>query len=259
MADERNKNKNRGVDDAGIRLAPTPIRNSDYHVLPSIRQEFVIEPTMQIDEPKDSQKLDYSTADDFQPKVKDKSKKWKRKKRGKNIVVGSIMLVVTILVVLPYILAVAGQTINMPFKYVPEELNAIGGVVNAIKTSVANGWRGAEVNSAWLYAVPSLVLCLGLFFVAINGIKSLFSIFGAVKPQRYMVCSAIYLVCVLAVLVLYLIGVNAIGVAQINFVTDVIKSYSTSELFALIVIALGNLLVSIVCTMVNRDKLGYIR
>ncbi|MBO4554733.1 MAG: hypothetical protein J5713_03030 [Clostridia bacterium] len=258
MADERNKNKYRNVDDAGIRLAPTPIRNSDYHVLPSIRQEFVIEPSMQIDEPKDAPKLDYSTADDFQPKVKDKSKKWKRTKRGKNIVFGVIMLVITILIVLPYILAVAGQTVGMPFKYVPEELNAIGGIVNAIKTSIANRWAGPEVNSAWLHAVPSLVLCVGLFFVVINGIKSLFAILGAVKPVRYMVCSAIYLVCVLAVLVLYLIGVNAIGVSQINFVEDVIKSCSTSEIFALTVLALGNLFVSIICTLFNKDKLGYI-
>ena len=73
-----------------------------------------------------------------------------------------------------------------------------------------------------------------------------------------MVCSAIYLVCVLAVLVLFLIGVNAIGVPQINFVEDVIKSCSTSEIFALTVLALGNLLVSIVCTLFNKDKLGYI-
>ena len=128
MADERNKNKNRNVDDAGIRLAPTPIRNSDYHVLPSIRQEFVIEPTMHIDEPKDEMKTEYSTADDFQPKVKDKSKKWKRTKRGKNIVFGFIMLAVTIVVVLPYILSVAGTRPSLPFKYVPEELNAIGGI-----------------------------------------------------------------------------------------------------------------------------------
>lgn len=259
MADERNKNKNRSVDDAGIRLAPTPIRNSDYHVLPSIRQEYVIEPSMQIDEPKDSPKLDYSTEDDFQPKIKDKSKKWKRRKRGKNILFGAIMLAATVFVLLPFILAAAGQSLSLPFKYVPEELNAIGDVINAIDVSIDNGWSGAEVNSAWLYAVPSLVLVLGILFLLLNGIKSLFAIFGAVKPVRYMVPAVSYLVCVLAVLVLYLIGVDAIGVSRIDFVEDVIKSYQTSELFALVVIALGNLLVAILCTLLNKDKLGYIK
>ena len=259
MADERNKNKNRNVDDAGIRLAPTPIRSSDYHVLPSIRQEFVIEPTMHIDETKDEMKTEYSTADDFQPKVKDKSKKWKRTKRGKNIVFGFIMLAVTVVVVLPYILSVAGTRPNLPFKYVPEELNAIGVIVNAIKASIAEGWKGAAVKSAWFHAVPSLVLALGLVFLAFNVIKSLFALLGAVKPVRYVVNSVAYLVCVLTVLVLYLIGVNTLGVPQINFVQDIVKGYKSSELFALIVFALGNLLVAIICTYANKDKLGYIR
>ena len=258
MADERNKNKNRNVDDAGIRLAPTPIRNSDYHVLPSIRQEFVIEPTMQIDEPKDEMPTEYSTVDDFQPKVKDKSKRWKRTKRGKNIVFGVIMLIATMCVFLPFILAATGTTVKLPLKFVPEKLNAIGVVVDAIRTSIAKGWTSQEAKSAWLTSVPSLVLILGLVFIAFNLFKSICALLGAVKPVKYVFNSLTYLICVFAVLVLYLIGVNAIGVEPINFVRDFFKGFRTSELFAMIVLAVGNLIIAIICTYANKDRLGYI-
>ena len=258
MADERNQNQNRNVDEAGIRLAPVPIKGSDYYVLPSIRQEFVLEPALKIDEPNEVQS-EFSTADDFQPKVKDRSKKWKRVKRGKNILFGVIMLVCSMLVVLPYILAAAGQTVGMPFKYVPEELNAIGNLIKAFQASAEYGWQGAEVQAVWLGCIPSLVLLIGLIFVVVNIIKSLFAIIGAVRPVRYIVPSVIYLVTTLVVLVFYLIGINALGIEQINILDDFILAYSTSELFAIVVVALVNLIISLVCTFVNRDKLGYIR
>ncbi|MBR4801107.1 MAG: hypothetical protein IK048_05530 [Clostridia bacterium] len=259
MADERNKNKNRLVDDAGIRLAPTPIRNSDYHVLPSIRQEFVLEPSLQIDEPKDELSHEVSTADDFQPKVKDKSKKWKRQKRGKNIVFGAIMLVFSVIVVLPYILAVAGQNVNLPIKYVPQELNAIGNLIEAFKASAGYGWQGAELKTIWLQTVPSLVLVFGLVFLLFNVIKSFAALLGAVRPVKYATNAVIYLVCVLTVFVFYLIGVNMFAIEQINIMDDFLLAYSTSELFALVVLAVANLIVSALCTLLNKDKLGYIR
>lgn len=259
MADERTRIKNRNVDDAGMRLAPTPIRNSDYHVLPSIRQEYVLEPSLHIDEPKEDLTSEFSTADDFQPKVKDMSKKWKRRKRGKNIIFGAIMLIATLLVVLPYILAAAGQTINLPLKYVPQDLNAIGNLIEAFKLTAANGWTGPELKDIWVSVIPSLVLTLGIIFLAFNLLKSLFALLGAVKPVKYMANAFIYLVCVLIILVFYLIGVNAFGIDQINFVNDFIKAYSTSELFCLVIIAIANVLVSTICTLLNKDKLGYIR
>ena len=259
MADERTKNKNRNLDDDGVRLAPAPIRNSDYHVLPSIRQEFVFEPSLHIDEPKDAPQNDISTEDDFQPKIKDRSKKWKRQKRGKNIIFGAIMLACTIIVVLPYIFAAAGLNFKLPFKYIPKDLNAIGNIISAFKETASYGWKGAEVKTIWLHAVPSMVLLVGILFLAFNLIKSIFALLGGVKPVKYLANSIIYLVCVLTVLVFYLIGVNAFGIEQINFVQDFIKAYSTSELFCLVVIGVANVIVSAVCTLANRDKLGYIR
>ncbi|MBQ3754700.1 MAG: hypothetical protein II867_00870 [Clostridia bacterium] len=258
MADEKIKNKNRLVDSNGIRLAPTPIRNSDYHVLPSVRQEFVLEPSLQIDEPRDEISHEVSTTNDFQPKVKDKNKKWKRQKRGKNIVFGAIMIVFTVIVVLPYILAAIGQEVSLPIKYVPTELNAIGNVIDAFKVSAENGWASGAVKEIWLDAVPSLVLCFGLLFLVFNAIKSLCALLGAVRPVKYIANAIVYLVCVLTVLVIYLMGVNLFSVAQIDFMDDFLRAYSTSELFALVVLAIANVIVSMICTLINKDKLGYI-
>ena len=56
MADEKFKIKNRGVDDADIRLAPTPIHNSSCHVMPTIKQEFVITPRIEVEEQEDNEK-----------------------------------------------------------------------------------------------------------------------------------------------------------------------------------------------------------
>ena len=48
--DVRNRN-NRHVDDAGIRLAPPPMHSAAYHVMPSVVQEYVIQPHIEIEQP----------------------------------------------------------------------------------------------------------------------------------------------------------------------------------------------------------------
>lgn len=105
MADKFNKNKNRSVDDAGIRLAPPPINNAAYHVMPTVMQEYVIEPTIVNKETPDSDSRRIgSTVDDVQPKREEVNKKWKRGKRAKNMASGIIALVASVAVLLPYVL-----------------------------------------------------------------------------------------------------------------------------------------------------------
>ena len=78
------------------------------------------------------------------------------------------------------------------------------------------------------------------------------------RPVKYIANAIVYLVCVLTVLVIYLMGVNLFSVAPIDFMNDFLRAYATSELFALVVLALANVVVSMVCTLINKDKLGYI-
>lgn len=109
MADKFNKNKNRSVDDAGIRLAPPPINNAAYHVMPTVMQEYVIEPTIVNKETPDSDsRRIVSTVDDVQPKREEVNKKWKRGKRAKNMASGIIALVASVAVLLPYVFAAVG-------------------------------------------------------------------------------------------------------------------------------------------------------
>lgn len=261
MADANNKNKNRGVDDAGIRLAPTPIHNSNYHVMPTVMQEFVITPRIEVEEPdRGEQTRETTTANDFQPRKEDISKKWKRRKRTKNMIIGAIMLIVTLLVVLPYVLGAVGVWLeDFPFRYVPKQFGAIHNIVEAFKFTASNGWKGAEVNSVWVATVPDLILLVGIICLAVNLIKSLIAVIATYKPIKFTVGATVYLFTVLAVFIASLVGAETIGIEKIDFMRDFINGYKTSELFSLIVFAVGYFAVSMVCTLVDADKYGYLR
>lgn len=260
MADDKIKNKNRGVDDAGIRLAPTPIHNSSYHVMPTVKQEFVIVPRIEVEKEEEEENIrESTTANDFQPRTEDISKKWKRRKRTKNMLIGAIMLIVTAVMLLPYILGAAGVWLeDFPFRFVPRQFGAIHNIVEAFKFTASMGWKGSEVNAVWINCVPSLVLILGIFFLAINLFKSLFSIVATYKPVKYTSGAVIYFVTVLAVFVASLVGAEAVGVAKIDFMTDFIRGYQSSELFSLIVFSAGYFVVSLICTLIDSDRYGYL-
>lgn len=262
MADNRIKNRNRSVDDAGIRLAPTPIHGGSYPILPPVRQEFVIEPRIEIDEPNRDGDLrgEVSTAKDFQPKSQDKSKKWKRQKRAKNMLFGSLMFIASAIVVLPFIFGATGVDVSfLHFEYVPTRFNAIQNIVDAINVSAVNGWSGAVVNEAWIHTVPALILSVGILCIVVNIVKSLFALFGAVKPVKYVPCAIVYCASVCAVLVAALIGASEIGVEKIDFLQEFYYSYKTSDIFVLVVIAFCYLTVSALCTRFNVDKSGYLK
>lgn len=260
MADVKNKAKNRGVDDAGIRLAPTPIHNASYHVMPTVMQEFVITPRIEIEGQEGEAAKSSDTANDFQPKKEDISKKWKRRKRSKNMIVGVIMLVFTAAVVLQYVLGAVGVSPEgFPFRYIPQRFGAINNIVEAFKFTAAHGWSGEEVNATWILAVPDLILVLGFIFLAINFIKSVFALLGSVKPIKYIGCATVYLCTVLAVFIASLVGAEVVGIEKIDFVQDFIHGYQSSELFGLIVFAVGYFIVAAICSAVTADKYGYLK
>ena len=262
MSEENVKSKNRGVDDAGIRLAPTPIHNSSYHVMPAIKQEFVITPRLEIEEQESGEDYERrtNTSNDFQPKTEDMSKKWKRRKRSKNMIIGVIMLLLTAVMLLPYILGATGAWLeNLPFKFVPRQFGALNNIIEAFKFTAELGWKGELVNQLWIWTIPSLILMVGFLFLAINFIKSVVSIFGVTKPIKYTLGASVYLLAVLAVFIASLVGAESIGIQKINFINDFIHGFRTSELFSLVVFAVGYFVVSLICSLINSDKYGYLR
>jgi len=260
MADARKQNKNKNVDDAGIRLAPSPIRNADYHVMPTVMQEFVIEPRISAPEEPEDIERPASTEKDFQPKKQDISKRWKRKKRSVNITVGVILLVLTLVMLLPYVLGAVGVWLeDLPFKYVPKQFGVINNIVEAFKATADAGWKGDTVKIIWIAMIPNLVLFVGLLGLVVNLIKSLVGIFGAVKPVKYTFGATLYLLTVVTVLICSLVGVPAVGLEKINFMTDFIRGYQTSELFSLIIFSLGYFILSLICTISCADRNGYIK
>lgn len=242
------KSKAKKVDDMGIRLAPTPMRGNDVNQLPSVRQDFVLRPSLEIDEPQDVSQ-DYSTVDDFQPKAKDVGKTWKRRKRGKNFICGLLMLLTEAIVVLPYLFAVFGVKIDfLPFKYVLDDYNAIGHIVDF----ATNGGKFALI-------VPDLILAVGLLFILVNIVKSLTGICGAVKVRKYATCSVLYFIFVAILFVIALVGADSLGVGKIDFMQDVIHGYATSEWFTLFATAVFGIIMSVICSFINPDKSGYTR
>lgn len=260
MADKFNKNKNRSVDDAGIRLAPPPINNAAYHVMPTVMQEYVIEPTIVNKETPDSDsRRIVSTVDDVQPKREEVNKKWKRGKRAKNMASGIIALVASVAVLLPYVFAAVGASFNAPFKMVFDKFNVVSNLVSAFKNTAQLGWSGSEVGAIWVSAVPSLILTIGILCVLINAIKSCFAIFGAVKPVKFARGAIVNLLCVLAIFVASLAGASAIGIEQIDLINDFIHGYASSELFTLVVFGAAYVVLCTVSAIINRDKCGYLK
>ena len=258
MADKFNKNRNRSVDDAGIRLAPSPIDNAAYHVMPTVMQEYVIEPTIVNKETPDTRRV-VSTVDDVQPKREEVNKKWKRGKRAKNMASGAIALIASAGGLLPYILGAIGTSANAPFTLVPDQFNIVANLISAFKRTAELGWSGSEVGAIWTSTVPTLILTIGVLCVLINVVKSVFAIFCAIKPVRFTTCAIVNLLCVVAVFIATLAGANAIGIAQIDFMKDFIHGYATSEYFTLLVFGAAYLLLCMVSAIVNRDKCGYLK
>ena len=262
MSDTKNnKPRIKGVDDAGIRLAPPPAPNSGYHVMPTVMQEFVIEPHLVTEER--SQESDsvraQSTANDFQPKKEDANKKWKRGKRAKNMTAGIIAFLASVAVLLPYILSAVNAEAKLPFVLVADRFNVVGHFIDAFKRTAELGWKGETIGKIWLGMIPDIVITIGILSVLINMIKSVFAIFGAIKPIKYVRGAIVNLICVLAIFVTALVGANGIGIAKIDFMQDFIHGYQTSYLFTMLVFGAGYVLLCGICAIVNREKYGYLK
>jgi hypothetical protein len=253
------KNEDRkDVDDAGIRLAPVPMSSDRMRILPSVRQEFVLTPVLQVDEPKDERAPEPSTTADFQPKVKDVDKTWKKTLRGKNAAAGVLMFLLSAAVALPFILGAFGVALdNVPFRFSFAKYNVFGAVAQAFVISSQNGWSGGVVSSAWLGCVPDIILLAGIIGLIANLIKALVAVFGAVKPLKYTASAAVFFIASLTVLIMAVVGADALGMAKTDIVNDVFKGYAASEEFTLIVISLAYFLLTLAVSAINPVRRGY--
>lgn len=260
MANKFYKNKNKSVDDAGIRLAPTPINNSAYHVMPTVMQEFVIEPTLVNKELTIGQKAEPapSTSDDLQPKKEEQSKKWKRGKRTRNVLSGMLALIASLVVLLPYVLGFLGRNLSLPIKFVPTTFNALSYIAYCVQMTIEMGYGAEGLGACWVMAVPHLILTIGILAVLFNVIKSLFAIVLMKKQVKFTAGAIVNLLCVVAVLIASLVGAPSIGVEKIDFVQDIVLGYATSELFTLLALGVVYFIVCAICARINRDNCGYL-
>lgn len=228
---------------------------NDYAYMPAYTQYYPITPKVSVDCMK-SGDGEPSTKDDYQPKRKDNTLALARKKRAKNIVFGLIMCIISVAMLVPHILAgVGGSQLEMiPINIVPDNFNAIGNVIVAIKSSIANGFSIDE----WLKVVPSVILLIGIIFVFINALKALIAVCAKKKAVSYTWCAFFYMVCVATVFILAAVGIERIGLyPRVSIVNELYYSWNTSELASLVYLSVGYFVVSAVLSFVSRDKQGY--
>lgn len=265
MANQSDRNKNRAVGSARAKLAPQPMANPNYHVMPSIRQQYVIEPTFVTKETplvannNVGSAARENTLADYQPKKEDTTKKWKRKKRAANAVIGIIALAASLAVLLPYVLGFLGKSLDAPIVLSFSTFNSIGALVEGVPQVISLGIFQPESNGVLVTLVPHAILAIGILAVAINAIKSVFALLFMKKPVKYTTGATVNLVCVLAILIASLVGAPLIRINQVDFMADVVYGYANSELFTLVAFAVAYSLVSAICALINRDKCGYLK
>lgn len=253
--------KNPSVDKSGIRLAPAPMNGAAPKTMPGLRQEFVIVPRLETPSPTSSgNRAEVSTSGDYQPKSRDLSKLRARRMRSRNFGVGLAMAVTSLLVLLPFVLAVCGVKVDfLPFRFVPSEYNVIQGWIDAFSETAALGWTGEQVAEVWKCMVPEMLLTVGILAILVNLVKAVTGLCFSITPRRYTLGAVIYLLSVCAVFIAALVGAEDIGVAQIDFMQDFIHGYATSEFFTFFVTAGANLVAAAVCSLVTPQRTGYTR
>lgn len=260
MTANNNDRRPANVDEAGIRLAPQPLDAGSAKQLPSVRQEFVIAPSLDYPDAHRETDMPSSTARDYQPEEKDVNKKWKRTARNKNMVAGVVMLIASAAAIVPFLLAffsVNGG--SLPFKYIPEQFNVVRHWVDAFSRTAALGWKGDEVNTIWLYMVPDIIVSVGIIGIVANLVQSVFGIFGAIKPARYLFGAALFALAAIAVFVTALVGAEDIGVTRIDLAQDFVANWKTCEYVTLFFIAGLNLVCATVSAVIAPQRTGYTR
>ena len=148
---ENSGKKNPQVDEAGIRLAPTPMDGGAAKKMPTVVQEFVVTPRLEYQTSDAAQAQAVSTSSDYQPAEKDAGRRWKRSVRTRNFVSAVIMIVASAVVWLPFALAAADVSADLPFRLVPEQFDVITGWIDAFRETASLGWSG----DCLLYTSPS--------------------------------------------------------------------------------------------------------
>lgn len=249
MIDEKNK-----VDESGIRKAPVPLYSSSVKTLPSVRQNFVLCPSLESAGESAETLAEPSTAKDFQPKIKDVSRRWKHNRRLKNFFAGLMMFLATAVALLPFILSSVnelGANDTLKFMFVPNARNTIMNIYNAF----AGGATGAKVSAA----IPDFIIALGILALLCNLVKSIACMCGAIKVRRFSLCALIYVISLLIVLAFQLIGWEAAGFEKVTFMTDVIKGWQSCEIVGLLITGGVGLVFSLIVKLISYEKYGYLR
>lgn len=175
----------------------------------------------------------------------------RKSKRLKNLIAGFVMLLLSVIVILPFIFSmdiVSGSMVNL-YSVMPG-LNFDGNInINAIQNLIVFFTNKAEMANIWKSTVPSFVIGFGLVGVALNILKAIIGIIAGVKGRKYIVSSAVTLGFFVLILVMQLIGIDQIGLSKIDFMQEVVFGWKYSQTFVLLVLGLMNFLAACICAI----------
>lgn len=260
MASQFGRNKNRKVDNVSNQWV-----DEGCHWMPPIMQEYVIEPKFIFKESsvpvvsRGNRNSYENTRSDYQPAKEDTTNKWKRQRRALNIVTGAIAFIASLIVLLPYVLGFFGTTASRPIVLSFSTFNSIRELWEGIPKLIQLEFSSHAFNTIMARLVPHIILAIGILAVVVNMIKSVFALLFVKKPVKYTKAAIVNLVCVLIMLIISLVGAPLIGVDKVDFMADIIYGYASSELFTLLAFAVGYTLVGLICSIINRDKYGYLK
>lgn len=177
----------------------------------------------------------------------------RKKKRKKNLAAGIIMLISSLVVLLPFVFAVNAIRGSFTAFY-----NIFGGLsffgsLDVFDNLVLFFANTSQASMIWKSTIPSFIIAIGLLFVVLNMVVALIGIFGGVKGRKYVVSSLITFFMFLLIAILSLIGVDAIGLAKVGF-QDVIANWKQSQLVALLILGLINVVCALVCAVFTPKK-----
>lgn len=169
--------------------------------------------------------------------------------RIKNIVAGSVMLLVSVVILLPFIFALDGISAKMVDLYALMPALDFTGNLNAVQNTIILFTNIKEIATIWKSSTPGVLLALGLLFVVFNIIKAFVGLIGGVKGRKYIINALVTTGFFGIVIVLQLFGIDMVGLPKINFVADVIFNWKYSPNFILMLFALLNIIAACICAV----------
>jgi len=180
---------------------------------------------------------------------KELPKEEKKSRRIKNLIAGFVMLLISATMFLPFIFSLDSISGSLADLFAAMPALDFSGPLNALQNVIVFATNISEIGNIWMSSIHAIVIALGLLFVVFNVIKALIGILVGVKGRKYIINALVTAAFFAIIIVLQIIGVDAIGLNKINFLSDIVFNWKYSQSFVLIMLAVLNIIAACICAL----------